>query len=178
MKVEPDPLQKNNIILDIALEDATWCTLPFDYQLYTEDIVDAVFKSLNLCKAGDPVEVSLLLSNNQRLQSLNLNFREKNEPTNVLSFAYEELNKEQLLKLFPHKKPLYLGDIALSYETISKEANEQNKSFKDHFTHLIIHGILHLLGWDHIQKDEQIEMEALETKILKQFFNINNPYQL
>ena len=69
-----------------------------------------------------------------------------------------------------------LGDIILAYKVVKKESNEQNKNFVDHFTHLIIHSILHLLGYDHEIEKEALIMEALEIEILS-FFNIKSPYE-
>ena len=70
-----------------------------------------------------------------------------------------------------------LGDIIIALETIQREANEQNKSFDNHFTHMLVHGCLHLMGFDHITDDEAEEMETLEVQILKQL-NIKNPYEI
>lgn len=75
----------------------------------------------------------------------------------------------------PVEDTLVIGDIILAHETITREATEQNKSFKDHLTHLIVHGTLHLLGYDHENTADAEEMEALEITILKQM-NIKNPY--
>ena len=70
-----------------------------------------------------------------------------------------------------------LGDIVLSFETIEKEAVQQNKSFENHLTHLIIHGLLHLLGRDHLDEKEAQEMEAEEANLLLNLFKIKNPYE-
>lgn len=96
-------------------------------------------------------------------QQLNFEFRGKDQPTNVLSFAYDELEN-------------YLGDIVICMPVVESEANEQNKSFLHHLQHMIAHGVLHLLGYDHEQDDEAEQMEALEQAILVQF-GIDNPYQ-
>ena len=73
--------------------------------------------------------------------------------------------------------PLPLGDLVFSYETIFQEALDQNKTFQNHFTHLILHGLLHLLGFDHELESEADVMEALEITLLKKYFHINNPYK-
>lgn len=104
---------------------------------------------------------SIRLTNDTGIQQLNRDFRQKDKPTNVLSF--------------PHDDPEYLGDIAISYETIKREAEEQGKDFIHHFTHMLIHGFLHLNGYDHETDAEAEEMESLEIKILADM-GIENPY--
>ncbi len=107
-------------------------------------------------------EVSILLTNDFEIQNLNRNFRQKDKPTNVLSFPQDEVGM--------------LGDVALSLETLEREAAEQDKTLHEHFTHLFVHGVLHLMGHDHeIGDKEQAEMEALEIRILKRL-GIANPY--
>ena len=97
----------------------------------------------------------------EAIQKLNSQYRENNKPTNVLSFIY---NIEPLC-----------GDIILAYGTIARESQEQGKSFQAHLTHLIVHGALHLLGYDHETNEEALIMEGLEKKLLG-YFNIPNPY--
>ncbi len=104
---------------------------------------------------------SLLLTNDGHIQQLNRNFRNKDKPTNVLSF--------------PDGENDYLGDIAISLETITKEAKEQDKDFYHHFAHMVIHGLLHLKGHDHENDAEAEKMESLEVKILADI-GIKNPY--
>ena len=94
-------------------------------------------------------------------QSLNNQYRKKNEPTNVLSFLISD-------------NPL-LGDIILCHSVIKKEALAQKKSIEDHYAHLIIHGYLHLIGFDHTKNDDALTMENKEIAILKKL-GIKNPY--
>ncbi len=113
-------------------------------------------------------EISVVFTDNAHIQKLNAKWRYKNKPTNVLSFPSKTLKIGE--------KPDYiLGDIILAFETIEKEAIEQNKSFLAHLYHLFIHGFLHLLGFDHNTENEAAQMEAIETKILDHL-NIKNPY--
>lgn len=117
----------------------------------------------------------LLLTNDNKLKELNKKFRDKDRPTNVLSFPDIDYNDTIALEKVIQEDYLYLGDIAFAYETIMEESQLQNKTFLNHFTHLLVHSLLHLLGYDHIkQKDAEI-MEKVEVDILKQF-GIKNPY--
>lgn len=106
--------------------------------------------------------IALVLSDDEQVQELNRDYRGKDKPTNVLSF--------------PSDEPDEWGDIILSYQTIAREAAAQGKSFQDHTTHLLLHGVLHLLGYDHENPEEAEEMESLETALLSQLA-IANPYE-
>lgn len=105
-------------------------------------------------------------------QQLNLQYREKDKPTNVLSFP-SDIPEEVLpmLDAFP------LGDLVICIPVVLQEAVEQKKTAQEHFAHLLVHGVLHLLGYDHETSDEDAEeMEGLEVEILAKL-NIDNPYQ-
>ena len=114
----------------------------------------------------DGTEVSLLFTDDAQVQALNKQWRDRDKPTNVLSFAANEGSGPQT--------PM-LGDIVLAHETIAREAIEQGKTFDDHLTHLIIHGFLHLIGFDHIDDDEAETMEQLEREICASL-GIADPY--
>lgn len=116
--------------------------------------------------------IAIVLVDDAQIQELNRDFRGKDKATNVLSFPYEE--DEDLPP--ENEQEEEWGDIIFSYETIAREALEQGKSFDHHFTHLLVHGVLHLLGFDHIEDGEAEEMEALEVKILSEL-SIDNPYR-
>ena len=116
---------------------------------------------------GD-AEVSVVLADNAFVQSLNKQYRGKNQPTNVLSFpASDGFCLDGMVEP--------LGDIVIALETVVTESEEQEKRFYNHFTHLIVHGMLHLLGMDHIVAKEAEEMEALEIELLKSL-GVNDPY--
>jgi len=114
------------------------------------------------------VEVSLLLTDDAHQQALNLRWRGLDQPTNVLSFPAgdEPTSPDQAL---------LLGDISLAYETVAAEAQDQQKTFDDHVSHLLVHGLLHLLGFDHDSDADAEEMETLEIEIL-QGLGISSPY--
>ena len=105
--------------------------------------------------------LTILLADDEKLRALNAAFRGKNKTTNVLSF--------------PASADEYLGDVAIAHDVTLKEANEQNKSFTDHATHLVVHGVLHLLGYDHEKTRDAKIMEPLETAILSEL-GIGDPY--
>lgn len=159
--------------LDISVEESAWETALPEYE---EVISRAVMAGLKHCEndeKGRPCELSVVLSSNDEVQKLNAEYRDKDKPTNVLSFPAMDCEYPGLLILEPG--PIHLGDIILAYGVVEAEAKEQGISFKDHFTHLMVHGILHLLGFDHIDDEEAEEMESLEISILSDF-GIANPY--
>ncbi|TWB22463.1 putative rRNA maturation factor [Nitrospirillum amazonense] len=124
-------------------------------------------------------EVSILLSDNAAVRVLNHQYRGKDKPTNVLSFPMlgdEDEDEEFELPEGMERPPYLLGDIILAYETLMTEAAEQNKPVANHLTHLVIHGVLHLLGYDHIEDAEAETMERLETAILADM-GIADPYR-
>ena len=111
-------------------------------------------------------ELSIRIVGTREGRTLNRTYRDKDYATNVLSFS-TDLPKGVRLPL--------LGDIAICAPVVRREATEQGKSVADHWAHLTVHGVLHLLGYDHIVEAEAIRMEALETRILKGL-GISNPY--
>ena len=123
--------------------------------------VDALVRSTLGRVVDEATEVSVLLTDDAHIQILNQNYRGQDKPTNVLSFPQEE--------------PALLGDIIIAHETIAREAVEQGKSFEHHFTHMLVHGCLHLMGYDHETDAEAEEMEALEVEILAGM-GVKNPY--
>ena len=124
-----------------------------------------------LAEGADSVSLTIQLSDDATIRALNADFRGKDKPTNVLSFPSGE---------WPPAKganEIFLGDIILARETIQREAAEQGKAFTDHLTHLVVHGVLHLLGHDHEVEAEAEKMERLEIEILSSLA-IANPYLL
>lgn len=113
------------------------------------------------------IELCVALADDAAVRSLNARFRGKDKATNVLSFPQ---------KKDPRSKTFYIGDVILARETVKEEAQAQGKAFKHHAMHLIIHGILHLIGHDHKSLSQAKKMEALETRILRSF-GVKNPYE-
>ena len=120
-------------------------------------------------------ELSILLAGNKQMQSLNGKFRKKDKATNVLSFPDVEIDWRKIVEFTPDNDYMYLGDIAFGYEVIALEAKNKLISFQDHFKHLVIHAILHLIGYDHIKDDDAEAMESIEIEILEAI-SIKSPY--
>ncbi len=117
-------------------------------------------------KVGGVAELSIVLTDDAEQQVLNRDWRGIDKPTNVLSFP-------QIEPFSPVAG--ILGDITLARETLEREAAELGKSFADHFTHLVVHGFLHILGYDHLEEADALVMEGLETQILASL-GIADPY--
>lgn len=117
-------------------------------------------------KVAGVAELSIVLLDDAEQQVLNREWRQIDKPTNVLSFP-------QIEPFAPVAG--ILGDITLARETLEREAADLGKSFTDHYTHLVVHGFLHILGYDHIDDEEALVMEGLETQILATL-GIDNPY--
>ena len=116
------------------------------------------------------IEIALTISNSEFIKKLNYQYRGKDNATNVLSILSCDINKIKNNQEF-----LHLGDIVICDEIIKKESQEQTKNLQDHFTHMLIHGILHLLGYEHEDKDDRQVMENIEINLLS-MLDVNNPY--
>ena len=115
---------------------------------------------------GDEVEMTVRIVDESESHDLNLTYRGKDRPTNVLSFPFECPDEVEL--------PL-LGDLVICHQVVEREAAEQEKPLMAHWAHMVVHGCLHLLGYDHIEDDEAEEMESLETQIM-QGLGFDDPY--
>jgi len=161
---------------DILIAEKLWKTHPnISHQI--KSIIKQITPQtpLSIIKK---IEVSILLTNDTQIQELNKNYRHKDKPTNVLSFPLldgKKIKNGNLKKLNLTTDYLAIGDIAIAYQTVLKEAAEQNKTFENHLTHLLIHSLLHLIGFDHKKEADAETMEELEIKILAQL-KIVNPY--
>jgi len=125
--------------------------------------------------ANPRLSASLLFTADAEVHALNREWRERDKPTNVLSFPM--LGRAELLELAPDGPPVMLGDVALAYETCAREAADKGIPLEHHAVHLIVHGLLHLAGYDHELGDADAEaMEALEVKALA-LIGVADPYE-
>ena len=144
------------VSLDISVASPLWRELPRARAIARETIAAAVAETKSVLREG--VEVSLCLADDAALRALNAHWRGTDKPTNVLSFPSAPSDRVG--------QSSTLGDIALAYETLAREAEDLGVPLADHFRHLLAHGFLHLIGYDHETDAEAERMEALETRIL------------
>ena len=159
---------KNDMLsVEAIIDESLWDKqLINDFQKNLNKILSEIYKKSDLINTNKKHSVSILFSGDVKIIELNSRYRSINAPTNVLSFPFSSKKNNDF----------FLGDIIYSAETIFKEAKKEKKSFNNHLIHLFIHGLLHLVGYDHQTKDQAKVMEDLEIKILKDL-KIDNPYQ-
>ncbi|MBY6068688.1 rRNA maturation RNase YbeY [Leisingera aquaemixtae] len=162
--------------LDITIEDSRWQDAGLE--ALAEEAIAIVLGHFGLDTGM--CEISLLACDDARIADLNAEFREKPVPTNVLSWPAEELAADEdggtpLPPEADFTGEIPLGDIAVSFDTCAREAAEAGKSLADHTRHLVIHGMLHLLGYDHIRDGDAALMEGIEVLLLGKL-GIANPY--
>lgn len=166
------------ININLITEEKLWLNQDKLIAKRIKSLLKKIIPQTPLQKIIGNIEISVLLTGDKKIQELNKNYRNKNKATNVLSFPLldsKKIKNGNLQKLDLNNELLVLGDIILSYKTIKKEAEEQNKNFDDHLTHLLIHSLLHLIGFDHENSKDAKIMEGLEIKILSKM-KIKNPY--
>ena len=121
------------------------------------------------------IYLSILLTDNDYIKKINKKFRKKQSSTNIISFPSKDFNLLKYKKNNYFKNSLHFGDVIISLEKLFSEAQEENKNFKNHFYHILLHGLLHLLGYDHNDEASAKKMENLEISILNSI-GIDNPY--
>ena len=164
-------------IVDTVIEDARWEGLGLDP--LAQRAAAAVLAALGLPARG--YAICVMGCDDARIAALNADFRGKPVPTNVLSWPSEDRAPEapgampDLPAPGDDDDPEELGDIAIAWETCAREAAEQGKPHADHVAHLVVHGMLHLLGFDHITDEDAALMEGIETRILASM-GVADPY--
>jgi probable rRNA maturation factor len=153
------------VALETVRDSKLWDALP-DAEALVEAAVGAVFAEAGLVCLAD-AELSVTLADDARVRSLNSEWRAKDKPTNVLTFPAVEPDETATAPM--------LGDVIIAFETVDREAREEGKTLPDHVSHLVVHGVLHLFGYDHLDDDEAEEMEAIETRALARL-GIADPY--
>lgn len=155
-------------ITEVIVAAECWQDQP-DAEAIIQRAIDAAAQ-ISDADAGD-AEVAVMLTDDAGIRTLNNNWRGIDKPTNVLSFPALQPTGP----VGEDDPPRMLGDIAIAYETMRREADEAEKPFEHHLSHLAVHGFLHLIGYDHEADGEAEEMEALETEILARL-GIPDPY--
>lgn len=156
----------SDIVIDIMIESSRWDEVPALEELVQAGAAAAIAAANVQLLPG--AEISVMLADDARLRELNFAWRLQDKPTNVLSFpavAVAELAKAPLL-----------GDVAIAFETLAHEAQAEGKTRQAHLTHLVVHGVLHLLGHDHLNEAEAGVMEGLERAALAQL-GYPDPYR-
>ncbi len=154
--------------LDIIIADDRWSPY-FDEALKAD--VSQLVRFVSELIEGDGFTAALRWTNDSEMKALNAQFRDKDKATNVLSFPHEPMDA-----IAGDEAGLYLGDLAFGYETMEAEAEDMEIKIGDHMRHLIIHGLLHLIGCDHENEEDAEEMEGLEMAALS-VIGVSNPYQ-
>ena len=170
---EPDSPSKDRRLppatfgIDIQCDDTRWQS----YLVLVEARLGALADTLGLPGHG---EVSVKLTDDLRISELNRGFRGKSGATNVLSFPALDFTAPSEKNDFP-QMPFSLGDIVLAFDTLAFEADAAEKEFADHLAHLLVHGLLHLLGYDHQNESDAARMEARESTLLAGV-GVGDPY--
>jgi probable rRNA maturation factor len=162
------------MLCDVVIEDDRWQAAAL------EDLAERAARATLEHLAMDPEdwEISILACDDARIAVLNEDFRDKPQPTNVLSWPSEERGTEVPGVRPAPPKPSpdpELGDIAIAWDTCVREAAEGEKPLADHVTHLIVHAVLHLLGYDHLRDQDATLMETTEVEILGKL-GVSDPY--
>ena len=171
-------LNLKNISIEFEIEAESWKSI-FGLQSLVEEVSLEVFqncKNIVVLSEVAEIEVFFLFTDDQKSRHLNKSFRGLDKPTNVLSFPSE--TKDSIVERLndrQNRRDIILGDVVLSYGVVMEEAEMQQKDINHHVSHLIVHGLLHLLGFDHILDSEADEMEQMEISILSGL-GISNPY--
>lgn len=162
------PASGEPLDLAVGVEDERWVEVFPNAERTLTPVVEAA-----LAAGGappGPIEMGIVLADDETVRQLNRDYRGKDQPTNVLSFALTEGEDGPATG-----GPVMLGDVVLAYETVMREAAEGGKRPQDHACHLVVHGVLHLLGYDHGDDAAAAEMERLEISVLAEF-GLADPY--
>jgi probable rRNA maturation factor len=159
--------------IEVAIRNPTWLAVFPEASPFAKGAARA---ALEAAGPKRPVELSLVLADDELVQALNREYRGVDSATNVLAFAAHESAPGATPWPLSDDCPLLLGDVVLALETIRDEAAHQDKTLADHLSHLVVHGVLHLVGFDHDRHGAAAKMRALETRVLARL-GIAAPYR-
>ena len=159
----------DGLAIDIAIPDDRWHGVDAALAASVEAAVRAAIGHAGL--EAPEAEISVVLGDDGLVHGLNRDFRDTDRPTNVLSFALTEGEQGPA----GEAGPVMLGDVVLAFDTVAREARDQSKSRRDHALHLVVHGVLHLMGYDHGSEAEARVMERMEQRVLADL-GIADPY--
>ena len=158
--------KNENFVIESTITLSLWDKILInDFHEKLDQVLDEIYERIGLISNNSKTLISISFSSDKKVKELNNSFRKKRLATNVLSFPSN----------YKFNNTLFLGDIIFSIETILKEAKRDNKSVENHLTHLFIHAVLHLLGYEHETEEQAEKMENLEIEILSNL-QIDNPY--
>lgn len=164
-------------LVDCVIEDERWAA--FGLEAIARRAAEATLAALDLPLTG--LGLVVMGCDDSRIATLNAEFRGKEKPTNVLSWPAWDLAPDEdggtpdAPEIGSAEEPEALGDIALAWETCAREAEEAGRPMADHVTHLVVHGLLHCLGYDHVRDGDAARMEGLEVRILASL-GLPDPY--
>ena len=158
--------KNENFVIESTITLSLWDKILInDFHEKLDQVLDEIYERIGLISNNSKTLISISFSGDKKVKELNNSFRKKRSSTNVLSFPSN----------YKFNNTLFLGDIIFSIETILKEAKRDNKSVENHLTHLFIHAVLHLLGYEHETEEQAEKMQDLEIEILSNL-QIDNPY--
>lgn len=157
------------VSVEVSVTSDAWLGACPEVEALAEAAAQAAFAGAE--PASTPIIVGVILTDDAEQRQLNRAYRGKDAPTNVLSFPIADPAMPG-----PAGSPVLLGDVVLAFETVVREAAEQHKPLPDHLRHLVVHGVLHLLGFDHESEADAAVMEAREVEILKRL-GVPPPYR-
>jgi probable rRNA maturation factor len=174
-----DPDDSRFLNLEVTIRDPGWRQAVPDAEKLVAQAARAALSVAGCEPVGTSraVEASLTLADDALLRELNHRYRDQDKPTNVLSFpAADDVAWPRHAEREKDAPPMVLGDVVIARQTALREAREQGKTVRDHLCHLVVHGVLHLLGYDHEQDLDAEEMERLEADILATL-GVGDPYR-
>ncbi len=157
--------------MTITIEEEGVVSLPIDYETLSNRVIEAC---VDFCDCPYEAEVSILVTDNETIHAVNMEQREIDRPTDVLSFPLIEwesigefdILEENLAYFHPDSGELMLGDIVISTEKVVEQANEYGHTIEREFAFLMVHSMLHLFGYDHMEEDERVVMEKAQSEIM------------